>query len=358
MCMKNERSEVGKRKGNATGKQNRFSRPLHGFTLVELLVVIAIIGVLVALLLPAVQAAREAARRTHCSNNLKQLGLGMHNYASARGQFPSLAITYPGTSYSNGYSFFVELLPYIERSAFYDQLDRTEDPWLVVAPNNKALVDGLIFSEFTCPSSELPELENVERHTPGSQLDGDAMSTRPQYIALSGAVADDPSAPAPRFDEPENEPCCSCCGGNASNGTFSLRGIMATRYRSKISSVTDGLSNTALLGEASVFYFDATGEPQQLYGRTGILLGSPAPGSGARYFHATTVRYRVNTNSSELPGVDHNWGPNLPLASAHPGGVHIALGDGAVLFVSDDMELNVLKRLATKDDGSVVSIGN
>ena len=77
--------------------------------------------------------------------------------------------------------------------------------------------------------------------------------------------------------------------------------------------------------------------------------------SGTRYFHATTVRYAINTDSRELPGVAPNWGSNLPLASEHPGGVHVATGDGAVMFLTDETNLVILKRLATKDDGEVAS---
>ena len=77
-----------------------------------------------------------------------------------------------------------------------------------------------------------------------------------------------------------------------------------------------------------------------------------------RHMHATTVRYRINTKSTELPGVHFVWGPNLPLASPHPGGVNVVVGDGAVLFVTEDMDLGILKRLATKDDGDIAAFNN
>jgi len=330
-----------------------------GFTLVELLVVIAIIAMLVTLLLPAVQAAREAARRTQCINNLKQLSLGMHNYASANTAFPSLSTR--TERFAEGYSYWVDLLPFIERQNFHDQLDLEAHPWLAHATSrgNKQAINGRLFPEFVCPSSSHPELGNVERHSPGNARDGDAHSTRPQYIALSGGVTDEASAPVPRFEDPDNTRCCDCCGGNASNGVFSPRGILApAKRRSKIGSVTDGLSKTILFGEASTSYDNFEGDQLQVYGRTGITMGSDSVGreSGTRYFHATTVRYAINTSSRELPGIAPNWGSNLPLASEHPGGVNVTTGDGAVMFLTDDTDMVVLKRLATKDDGQVASI--
>lgn len=296
------------------------------------------------------------------SNNLRQLSLAVHNYASANQHFPSLSHPDVNSNYSGGYSYWIELLPYIERNNLFDQLDRSAHPWLanVSAAANKRLINGTVLNEFTCPSSDLPQLANVERHTPGREMPGDAESTRPQYVALSGGAHDDPGVPQPRFDEPEFEVCCSCCDGNAENGLFSPNGILAPAGEtSKLASVTDGLSNTALFGEISAFFYEPSGEPLQAYGRSGIVMGSAGKTHrvGLRYFHATTVRYQHNTDSLGLPGVHPNFGPNMPLISYHPGGVHVAMGDGAVRFETDDAEIIVLKQLATKDDSNVVNSG-
>ena len=334
-------------------RQHVLRRSRHGFTLVELLVVIAIIAILIALLLPAVQAAREAARRIECTNRMKQLTLGLHNFASAHGAFPSLTTLkddHPEAS-AYQYSFMVVLLPYIERNNLYDQFDLKAHPWVgehTAAPN-KLAIHGVELSEFACPSSPFPKLANVERHLDMNAEPDDAMSTRPQYIALSGAATDGPFDPQPRFVNSEMVYCCICCGGTAATGFLSRRGMLTIDEPSKISSISDGLSNTALLGEVSDWFIDANGESQQIYGRSGILLGK----ANDRYWHATTVRYRINNNSADLPGVHPTWGSNLPLVSAHPGGVNVAVGDGSVLFVTESMDLGVLKRLATKDDGDV-----
>ncbi|QDT00910.1 hypothetical protein HG15A2_42520 [Adhaeretor mobilis] len=159
---------------------------------------------------------------------------------------------------------------------------------------------------------------NVERHSPGSEKQGDVESNRPQYIALSGGVNDNPRDPRPHFDEPEAEGSCSCCGGNAANGIFSPNDILAPASEtSSLSAVTNRLSNIALFGEVSAFFYDAAGEPLHAYGRSGIIMGGVGLTyrPGLRHFHATTVRQH-KADSVDLPGVHPNCGPNFSLVSS------------------------------------------
>ena len=141
-------------------KHNRFRRPLHGFTLVELLVVIAIIGILIGLLLPAVQAAREAARRMQCSNNLKNLGLALHNYHTVLRSFPPGFETLDENGdIKGGWAWGVYIMPYIEQSPIKDSLSTTKYKLSQITsdPNLLEMLQTNL-SIFECPSSPLKPL--------------------------------------------------------------------------------------------------------------------------------------------------------------------------------------------------------
>ncbi|NLX97921.1 MAG: DUF1559 domain-containing protein [Rhodopirellula sp.] len=268
------------------------NRRWKAFTLVELLVVIAIIGILIALLLPAVQAAREAARRMQCSNNLKQLGLAMHNYQSALGSFPPgfMAVNHAGTV-SGGWAWGVFLMPFIEQSPLKDTLSTTKytlsqvilDPALL--PMLQMHLDA-----FTCPSSPMEPLREFKG---GGQMVSTANYT--------------------------------CCRGffNYSGTTHLTKQNNGTLYAQsalKFRDVTDGTSNTIALGERTVLdahIADPSKWPSWC-GPGGLGIGS-------------TVSSSVNDR------LNHPTNMHL-YSSHHPGGANFAFVDGSVHFLAETIQ--------------------
>lgn len=337
------------------------SRGRRGFTLVELLVVIAIIGILIALLLPAVQAAREAARRSQCSNNLKQLGLALHNYHDTYKSFPQGART-GGWNGGWGTSFYVRLLPYVEQTALYDRWPFTEkgayDRDEGYGPGNANLlgtpvdIRTLQISAFRCPSTPMPLFDgNNGMHA--------------SYAGITGAVE-----PTGRYVPTRHRVCCSCCNspaasfGNPADGIVSGSGMLVggSTVVTTFALCTDGSSNTMIIGEMSDYLYDPTGMRRTKGpGWHGWAMGcgsnttvttrdTTSAASDMRWFNLTTIRYAVGTRTYELPGIAENYGPNNPLISAHPGGAQVCLTDGSVRFLSSTTQLETLKLLADRDD--------
>ena len=330
-----------------------------GFTLVELLVVIAIIGILVALLLPAVQAAREAARRMSCSNNLKQIGLALHNYHDTYKKFPMGVWR---TSQGGwGPSWWTSTLPYLEQTALYSQYDYSgwSPGWVHQHhQNNCQVTHDIQINYMLCPSSPLPPLWNT-----GGQ--GRACNqTMPSYVGIAGAVRENGFT-----EDQRNWACCNCCGGNAGNGITSGSGPFTQNRPIKIADLRDGTSSTMIVGETSTWAFN---DPINKTGRQRVDQSYPHgwtmgtsdgrqlnANSGARVerpFNMTTIRYPINTLAYNLPGVHNNKGSNNPLNSQHPGGVMGCLADGSVRFFPEVMDIFVLKRAAVRDDGVPIEL--
>jgi prepilin-type N-terminal cleavage/methylation domain-containing protein len=337
-------------------------RRFRAFTLVELLVVIAIIGVLVALLLPAVQAAREAARRSQCSNNLKQLGLGLHNYHDTYNAFPMGART-GGWNGGWGTSFYVRLLPFVEQGPLYDQWPFTERGAYSRNEGYQGNIIGspvdirrLMISVFRCPSSPLEEFRG----------NGGLMAS---YSGIAGAVE-----ATGRYVPRRQRPCCTCCnsviGGigasfnNPNDGLTSGSGMLVggSSIALKFRDCTDGTSNVMIIGEMSNWLIDSNnafrlgsssrhGWPMGCGNNNTVTNVSTTDMGDGRWFNLTSIRYPVGTRTYDLPGVNDNWGPNNPLVSAHPGGVMILLTDGSVRFLSETTNLEVLKIIAERDTG-------
>lgn len=317
----------------------------RGFTLIELLVVIAIIAVLIALLLPAVQQAREAARRAQCKNNLKQLGLALHNYAETHGTFPS------GGFGQFSVSWFISLLPQVEQATLYNKLVFA-DLAGYSGGANAAVISGWKPAFIWCPSSNLPQV---------CVRDGVVASSC--YIGIAGATASAASATDPTG---LNRCVSHSQGYSCSNGTMIPNAV--TRIRD----ITDGTTNTIAIGEQSRFGINGSGQVDiRGSGEWGTWLGPGARGvpngpaiAGDSYpfssspwaRNITTIRYGIN-NVTESTGAGGNSrdGTNNVIQSAHTGGANVLLCDGGVRFVSDSLNQAILINLSIRDDGNVIS---
>ncbi|MEW4565430.1 DUF1559 domain-containing protein [Bremerella sp. JC770] len=318
----------------------------NGFTLVELLVVIAIIGVLIALLLPAVQQAREAARRMQCTNNLKQIGLALHNHHDTYGVFPAGAVPSENNTNRYGPSFFVYLLPYLEQNSLYEQTNRANNTWN--SSPNRELYEELELDFVVCPSSPVPVLSPTGTSST-------IAATAAQYVGIAGAADDS------NFSENRNRKCCNCCGGSNDDGIIASGGVLVPNEEFNMSAVVDGTSNTGVVSEWSNYVKDSSGTNYRIDSRHYIGMGTDrdwtvdsGTGTYRRAFSITTIRWPINHNDYTLPGVHENHGANNGLHSAHPGGVNFLVTDGSVRFLPETIEMTTLKRLVTRDDGQVV----
>ena len=315
-----------------------------GFTLVELLVVIAIIGILIALLLPAVQAAREAARRSQCTNNMKQIGLAMHNYHDTLQSFP---FGTRGPSLTTGANWRMSLLPFIEQKAVYDQAMQGTD-FASPYTGATAVLTDFRFAGYNCPSSALTNdcYQVHSNHTGHGQM--------MDYIAIAGAYVD-PAGRTGVCSQLTNQQSYIC-----NNGMFAPNEVF------KIRDCTDGTSNTFLVGEQSGkvgsndyrsgYYGGWSGFTRPYKAPEILSSGSGAYGTFDIYGTGiTTIRDGNVINMQTTPaGGNAVYRGNTVLNSFHPGGVNVLLSDGSVRFVPETIEFATLKLLAVRDDGQVI----
>ena len=283
----------------------------RGFTLIELLVVIAIIAVLIALLLPAVQQAREAARRSQCKNNLKQIGLAMHNYHDTFQTIP------PG-DLSGGYtrtSAFVSILSHIDQAPMYNLYDFNKPHTDAV---NQQVVSQRI-PTYLCPSAV------IRRPVPISGCDAN-MRAPGTYAGCSGS----------------GDPWGTRATNNPNDGMIVNLDSGPVRIRD----VTDGLSSTFMAGESAWNFEDYTftSGPCQGQVRYGFTYWS------SPYPLATLFSTQGPLNPKRLDGDQTRL---ASFRSDHVGGVHFLLGDGGVRFVSESTDHTLLKSLSTRAGGEV-----
>ena len=308
----------------------------RGFTLIELLVVIAIIAILIALLLPAVQQAREPARRSQCKNNMKKLGLALHNYHDVFRTFP--LGQQPGTTKPN---WRVGLLPYLDQAPLYNTLDMTSGAF---TGNSYAGVN-MVLSEFrmpvyACPSSPVdPNSTAVGNNGLRGQVH--------HYVGISGAYPD-PGGNS------------SACKASANWGMASYHcnnGILVTAEKSQIRDITDGTSNTLAVAEQSGLVNGKVLSANYYGGWSSSTAGGPlSTFSGAVWGSGiSSIRYAINSNyDSSSGGAATSYASNTIINSFHEGGTHGLLADGAVRFLSENMDLNTLLELGAKNDGQVL----
>ncbi len=305
-----------------------------GFTLVELLVVITIIGILIALLLPAVQSAREAARRMQCSNNLKQIGLALHLHHEQRGHFPP-GHFWPESDLGNRdgaeATWVTYILPYLEQSALYGNINWDLSFGHARHPGNANIdITGQVLPMFLCPSNHRARpvvLSGLECYARGS------------YVANNGFGPMEDSRLA---DMPVTRlvPGTSVQSPHAA-GVFHLNSNM------NIAQIRDGTSNTALVSEIRL----ATGNDFR-----GVLHYPEGPLYHHNYsINSLTpdeIRNSFCIDEPKVPctGTFTSWNPRLLTMTArsyHPGGVNLLLGDGSVRFISESIALKTWHALAT-----------
>lgn len=309
--------------------------PHRGFTLVELLVVIAIIGILVSLLLPAVQAAREAARRSQCKNNLKQIGLALHNYHDVMRVFPpgylsnNVSPTDPASAESgSGFAWGAMILPMLEQGPLYEHFEFEED----AGSHHNHEHGAEVLSVFRCPSDPAPDRFTVN----DGQHDFEIATANYVGIYGYGSVTMAPGNPNPP-------------------------GILYRNSKVRMAHITDGTSNTMLVGERAHVHRFVKGQPEvKAYstwyaavpgisrpaGMEMMPMMQEGPGSlvlGHVGQSAPMVMHHAPSTTNHI----------VNFSSQHNRGIHFLMADGSIHFLGNTVNYNTFRWLGQRDDGQV-----
>ncbi|MDG2104868.1 MAG: DUF1559 domain-containing protein [Pirellulaceae bacterium] len=300
------------------------------FTLIELLVVIAIIGILVSLLLPAVQQVRESARRIQCANQLKQMVLGTLNYESANRKFP------PGFTFPYNTMWSAMILPHIEQGNLYSQID-VEGDW-TASPNREAL--GVALDIFLCPSASIVPVQFDE------SMGNDRVNSC--YLAVSSGLRDREAGELP------------WCGMGKYQGYPESDGVFFVNSKTRAAEITDGLSNTLVLGESipdqEFLDVDFAGNVQKV---DHWILGSNEMNDVPPPANSNEISECLGSTAVPINSLDIADAPidfkELCFGSAHISGVNMGFADGHITFLSDQVDAQVYSAMGTRAGAEVVN---
>lgn len=334
----------------------------RGFTLIELLVVIAIIAVLIGLLLPAVQKVREAAIRTTCQNNIKQIGIGLHSYEGAIGRLPPAVQFQSGISVPNrhdqnfGPNWAVLLLPYIEQSNLYSQYESSISSYMTTGDSAWRAMAASNLKLYRCPADTFG-------NKPLSVTDGTVSGTwaRGNYAANAGCGMFNTSGTEGGLKVTNNllGESSQMLSGSLYPHPSPPGGVMSANFSVTVAGITDGASNTVMVDEIRVGTKETDIRGTWAMGQCGasIIAGSgrndsPGPNRGSSGYDDVWNGFDDPTNGMGAYVLNSQ---QLTMKSLHPGGVHALFADGSVRFVKNAISQLNYQLIHCRNDGEVPS---